>query len=163
VEKQNPKAFICHAGEDKQRFVLDLRKRLRQKGVDAFVAEWEINIGDSLPRKIFEEGIKDCDAFLIVLSRNSIKKKWVQEELDTGLVRKIEDGAKLLTVTIDNIETSEMPMSLRHTIWIKINNLSKYDEEFKRILNSIYGVYEKPELGEPPKFIRDSNKVVFWS
>ncbi len=66
-----PNVFISHAGEDRERFVRRFAERLRAKGVDAWVSFWEINPGDSLVDKIFEEGLKDCHAFVLVLSDNS--------------------------------------------------------------------------------------------
>jgi hypothetical protein len=63
--KTVPKAFISHASEDKDRFVVRFAKRLREKGVDAWLDKWDILPGDSLIEKIFEEGIKDADASLL--------------------------------------------------------------------------------------------------
>jgi hypothetical protein len=39
--------------------------------VDVSVDEWEIYPGDSLVQKIFEEGLKDSEAVIIVLSEHS--------------------------------------------------------------------------------------------
>jgi hypothetical protein len=102
-----PKIFISHAGEDRERFVRRFAERLRAKGVDAWVSFWEINPGDSLVDKIFEEGLKDCQAFLLVLSHNSFNKSWVREELDAGMVRKIEKQTKLIAVRLDGCEVPE--------------------------------------------------------
>lgn len=79
-----PKVFLSHAGEDKERFVVEFAKRLREKGVDAWFDKWEILPGDSLVDKIFEEGLKDADAIIVVLSENSINKPWVREELNAS-------------------------------------------------------------------------------
>ncbi|WP_232414365.1 toll/interleukin-1 receptor domain-containing protein [Leptospira kirschneri] len=73
----NPKVFISHASEDKDRFVINFSTKLRSKGIDAWLDKWEMRPGD----RIFEEGIKNADAFIIVLSKNSVNKPWVREEL----------------------------------------------------------------------------------
>lgn len=75
--KTPPKAFISHASEDKDRFVIKFAERLLSKGIDAWLDAWEIKVGDSLVGKIFEEGIKNADAFIIVISAISSTKKWV--------------------------------------------------------------------------------------
>jgi len=80
-----PKAFISHSSDDKDRFVLGFATKLRERGVDAWLDRWEIKAGDSLVRKIFEEGIKNANAFLVVLSSQSIANRWVREELDSGV------------------------------------------------------------------------------
>ena len=78
----NPKVFISHASEDKERLLRAFATKLRQEaGVDAWVDEWEIYPGDSLVQKIFEEGVKDAEAVIIVLSEHSVDKPWVREEL----------------------------------------------------------------------------------
>lgn len=104
-------------------------------------------------RKIFDEGLRNCRAFLVVLSNNSIHKPWVREELDAAMVRKIEEHAKLIPVRLDGCE---VPESLRHTCWVDIPDLSGYEQEFQRILNAIFGMYDRPPVGEPPAYVQES-------
>jgi hypothetical protein len=68
----NPKVFISHASEDKERFVLDFAKKLFDKGIYAWVDKWEMLPGDSLVDKIFEEGIKNAQAVIVVISLNRL-------------------------------------------------------------------------------------------
>lgn len=53
----NPKVFISHASEDKDRFVINFSTKLRSKGIDTWLDKWEMRPGDSLIDRIFEEGI----------------------------------------------------------------------------------------------------------
>jgi hypothetical protein len=71
--QSSPKVFISHATEDKERFVLKFAEALRENGVDAWLDKWEMLPGDSLVDKIFEEGIKSANAFIIVLSSTSTR------------------------------------------------------------------------------------------
>jgi len=151
VAQGAPKVFISHAGEDRERFVRRFAERLRAKGVDAWASFWEINPGDSLVDKIFEEGLKDCQAFIVVLSVNSVDKRWVREELDAGMVRKIEKQTKLIAVRLDGCE---IPECLKHIVWQDVTNPEAYDAEFERILNAIFGVYDKPPVGARPAYTR---------
>lgn len=148
---QNPKVFISHASEDKERFVLDFAKKLRANGVDTWVDRWEILPGDSLVDKIFEEGIKKADAFIVILSKFSIEKKWVKEELNAGVVKRIEQGTRLIPVVLD-IENEQIPESLKPTVWIRIDDIKDYETELNEIVNAIYGHIEKPPLGNPPPY-----------
>ncbi|HVU08078.1 MAG TPA: toll/interleukin-1 receptor domain-containing protein [Verrucomicrobiae bacterium] len=91
-----PTAFISHATEDKQRFVFEFAKKLRANGVEAWLDAWEIKAGDSLVGKIFEEGIKNASAFIIIILATSINKPWVREELDSGMVGKIAKTCRLM-------------------------------------------------------------------
>lgn len=152
TESQNapPKAFISHAHADKERFVVSFATRLRSNGVDAWVDQWEMNPGDSLVDKIFEEGLKNCAAMIVVLSQHSVSSKWVREELNAAVVRKIENATRLVPVRLD---ACEVPECLKHCIWQNVPDPKNYDAEFKRILNAIFGQYEKPVIGPAPPHI----------
>jgi TIR domain len=150
--KVAPKVFVSHATADKDRFVLEFATRLRSNGVDAWVDHWEMNPGDSLVDKIFEEGLRDCQAMIVVLSQHSIESKWVREELNAAVVKKIEKATRLIPVRLDRCE---VPQCLRSTIWQDIPNLQEYGEQFSRVLNAIYGQYEKPPLGPAPQYVQE--------
>ncbi|CCK82427.1 toll/interleukin-1 receptor domain-containing protein [Desulfobacula toluolica] len=147
----NPKTFISHASEDKDRFVIDFSSKLRSKGIDAWLDKWEMFPGDSLVDKIFEEGIKNADAFVIILSQHSVNKPWVREELNAGFVKRISIKTKIIPIVIDDCE---VPECLKSTLWERIQNLESYDENLNRIVQSIFGISEKPQLGKPPKHIK---------
>jgi hypothetical protein len=145
-----PRPFISHAHADKERFVLDFAKRLRSKGIDAWVDSWEMLAGDSLVDKIFNEGLKSCTAFIVVLSDNSVNSKWVREELNAGIIKRIEDNTKLIPIRLDGCD---VPSALRNTLWVDIADVAAYDRQLEQIVNSIYGQYSKPVLGNAPAYI----------
>ncbi len=146
-----PKVFVSHASDDKDRFVMGFSKNLREKGIDAWVDKWEILPGDSLIDKIFEEGLKKADAIIVVLSQFSINKPWVKEELNASIVKKINKGTKIIPVVLDNCE---VPESLKSTVWEKITDLENYQENLDRIVAAVYEVRKKPPLGESPIYSR---------
>lgn len=106
-----PRAFVSHATEDKDRFVIRFATELRSRGVDAWVDEWEIRAGDSLVDKVFAHGIDRVSVFIVVLSEISITKPWVREELDAGMVRRIGAGTKVIPVLLDEVS---VPAALQH-------------------------------------------------
>ncbi|MBC3216147.1 TIR domain-containing protein [Serratia fonticola] len=148
-----PKVFISHASEDKERFVLEFAKKLREKGVDAWLDKWEMMPGDSLVDKIFEEGIKNSNTFIVVLSKNSVQKPWVKEELNAAFVKKINHGDKLIPVILDDCQ---VPEALNSTLWESIKNLDDYSKNLDRIIGSIFGFTEKPALGPLPSYAGNS-------
>jgi len=143
----NPKVFVSHAWEDKERFVTAFATKLLERGIDAWVDHWEMAPGDSLIDKIFEQGLKSAQAVIVVISEFSVKKKWVREELNAAMVKKINEGSKLIPVIIGECE---VPECLRSTLWEKIPDLGNYDKSLDRIVSSIFGHSEKPPLGEAP-------------
>jgi len=144
-----PRVFVSHASEDKERFVNRFAARLRENGVDAWLDKWEMLPGDSLVDKIFEEGLKDAQAVIVVLSRISVGKPWVREELNAAFVKRVNAGSKLIPVVIDDCE---VPEALKSTLWERIQNLESYDEGFDRILAAIFGASDKPPMGTPPAY-----------
>jgi len=146
----NPKVFISHATEDKERFVLGFAQKLREKGVDAWLDKWEMLPGDSIVEKIYE-GIKTAKAIIVVLSCNSVGKKWVREEIDAAMVKRVNKGCLLIPVVLDDCE---IPECLQSTIWQKVTDLGSYEEPFNRILSAIYEHREKPSLGDVPEFAK---------
>ena len=142
-----PKVFVSHASEDKDRFVVEFARRLRENGVDAWLDQWEMKPGDSLVDKIFEEGLKEARAVIVVLSKVSVQKPWVREELNTSVVKRSSRGTRLIPVVIDDCE---VPESLRSTLWQKVDVLADYDQILQRILSAIFDVDDKPAIGQPP-------------
>lgn len=147
----SPKVFVSHASEDKERFVLRFAERLRQKGIDAWLDKWEMHPGDSLVDKIFEEGIKEASAVIVILSKFSVEKPWVREELNAAFVKRISNGIKLIPVIIDDCV---VPEGLKSTLWEPIADLSAYDSSFDRIVASIYDADLKPPLGPRPEYVQ---------
>jgi TIR domain-containing protein len=143
-----PRVFVSHAREDKERFVLDFATKLRsQHDVDAWLDRWEMRPGDSLIQKIFDEGIGQAEAVIVIISEHSINKPWVRKELDVSTVRQIEDDIKLIPVVIGDVEKHQIPASLRDTLWVRIRNLAQYETELSEIVDGIHGRRERPPLG----------------
>lgn len=145
----SPKVFVSHASEDKDRFVNEFAGRLRKSGVDAWLDKWEMLPGDSLVDKIFEEGLKEAEAVVIVLSKYSVSKPWVREELNSSIVSKLQKGTRVIPIVLDECE---VPESLKSTLWESIHDTTNYDSGFERVLASILGKSLKPELGTLPEY-----------
>ncbi len=156
----NLKVFVSHASEDKDRFVRCFATRLRAKGIEAWVDEWEIMPGDSLVDKIFEEGIGEAQAMVVVLSEYSVKKRWVREELNAGVVRRINNASKLIPVVIGDVDESQMPESLKSVVWERVRDLDNYDAELERVVRAIYERREKPPLGSAPAYTQTAIDAV---
>ncbi|MCK9425529.1 MAG: TIR domain-containing protein [Ignavibacteriaceae bacterium] len=144
----NPKVFISHASEDKEKFVEEFARKLRTDGIDAWLDKWEMKPGDSIVNRIFEEGIKNANAILIVLSKASVQKPWVREEMNASFVKRIKGETKLIPIIIDDCV---IPESLKSTVWVIINDLSNYVSEYNEIKMSILETSNKPALGELPR------------
>ena len=147
----NPKVFISHCSEDKSRFVTTFATRLRENGVEAWLDGWEMLPGDSLVDKIFEEGLKDAQAVIIVLSNSSVASPWVTEELNASIVARISKGTKIIPVLIDDCDVPEV---LKSTLWQRVPDPADFEDQLRQIVAAIFDIRDKPDVGEPPEFVR---------
>lgn len=152
----SPKAFISHASEDKERFVTEFATRLRAAGVNAWVDEWEIRAGDSLVDKVFAHGIDNADVFIVVLSSTSTAKPWVAEELDAGVIRRIQKGTRIIPVLIDDVV---VPPALQHLRYSSLASLG-LQGVVADIAGTIFGSDVAPPLGAPPGYSRRIPKLL---
>src|ERR1035441_6025446 len=147
TEQYHPKAFISHATQDHP-FVEKFAADLRTNGVDAWSSKWEIRPGDSIRAKI-DEGLEDCEHFIIVLSKSSINRPWVQSELDAATIRKL-DGKVRKIIPIKIEDCGDLPPTLAALLWEDFSN-QPYEGALHRVLDSIFELDVRPPLGKPPK------------
>jgi hypothetical protein len=145
-----PQVFISYAHEDKD-LALQLYEGLRANGgVDPWIDVWEIKASDSLIRKVFEEGLKDCSVFVIILSPASVQSDWVKHELDVAVVNHIQRLTKIVPVVA---EECEIPVALRALRWVSIKE--GLDAVVREIVDAAYGhPPQKPLIQPPPDRVR---------
>lgn len=149
-----PKVFVSHASEDKARFVIPFATALRGKGIDAWVDQWEMLPGDSLVDKIFEEGLKEAAAVVIVISAASVAKPWVHEELNASVVARISKGTKIIPIVL---EGCNVPEALRSTVWENVPDPSNFDACLSRVVDAVFGHSAKPPIGSAPTYVSASS------
>jgi hypothetical protein len=86
--------FICHATRDKP-FVRRLAEAFDRHGVDVWVDEREIKVGDSLLTTI-QSGLHNCEGVVVVLSRAAMERPWVQRELKAAFTLEVERRRKVI-------------------------------------------------------------------
>lgn len=145
------RVFISYAHKDRDRFALEFASKLRAHGIDAWIDAWELLPGDSLVDKVYEEGLKNSRAMIIILSMNSIHRPWVREELNYAFIKRLSGKLRIVPVVIDDCEVPEV---LKSTLWEKIEDITDYDKEFQRIIDLIYSRRKAPPLGIPAEQIR---------
>jgi len=105
--------FLSHSSEDRV-FVNTLALDLKSRGFDVWYSEWELGVGDSLATAI-QTGIAEASWLIVVLSPESVKSRWVREELNAGFARQLaEDRVYILPVLHKDCE---IPIFLRDRIY----------------------------------------------
>ena len=127
------KVFISHSSADKDfvdRLVADLVKR----SIPVWYDKMDIAIGDSIPGRV-NEGLADCRHFLIVMSPSSMNSKWVQEELNAGLVRQIANSGSFIVPLM--IKSCDVPPLLAH------RRYADFTESYEDGLRDLLAVWGK--------------------
>ncbi len=98
--------FISHATEDKDAVVRSLAVELVDLGLKVWYDEFELQLGDSLRRKI-DHGLAKSRFGVVVLSHAFFAKNWPQYELD-GLVTRESTGEQVILPIWHNISKDEV-------------------------------------------------------
>ncbi|GAA3838855.1 toll/interleukin-1 receptor domain-containing protein [Streptomyces coacervatus] len=147
-----PGAFLSHASEDKPGFVEPLARELLSRGVAAWLDKWEIRPGDSLVRRLFDEGIAMADAVVAVVSQHSVDKPWVREELDAAAVARVNGESLLIPVRLDEVP---MPAPLKPLLWITADRTPEgVVHTAQQIADTLHGYNPRPAVGPLPAYAR---------
>jgi len=126
--------FMSHTGADKP-FVRQLSKDLLARSVPrVWVDEAEIEIGDSLIKKI-EEGMKETRYIGVVLSSKSVKAPWVMKELDVAMNREIAGGEVVVLPLL--YERCELPEFLKGKLYADFTSTEAYDAALANLLRRL--------------------------
>lgn len=87
-EKDRRIAFLSHSSFDKP-FIRQLAADLTANGIDVWLDEQRIRVGDSIPDKL-AQGLAGSDYFLIAMSEHSAESAWVQKELNNALITEVQ-------------------------------------------------------------------------
>jgi len=87
--------FICHASEDKTSVVRPLASALSSRGLNYWIDEAEISVGDSITEKV-NEGLKVSEFVVVVLSRAFMSKNWPKRELWAVLNLEAKSGKVII-------------------------------------------------------------------
>jgi hypothetical protein len=119
---------------------------------NTFFDQWEIRPGDSIRQKI-DEGLEDCTHFILLATPNSIDKPWVKTEIDGVYRRKIEGQCKLIPLR-HKLDARWLPPSLSG---LHAPALDNFEADMKALVNDIYNISKKPNLGNAPSAVTERN------
>jgi hypothetical protein len=105
--KQRFDAFISHASEDRAKVAVPLSAALQTLGVQVWLDAAELQLGDSLRRKI-DEGLSRSLFGVVILSPSFFAKEWPRRELDGLFARETTLGAKAILPVLHNISVETL-------------------------------------------------------
>lgn len=127
----SPQVFLSYATPDKERFIEELRLRLQERDVRVWVDYAEVRPGDNIMQRIFDDGIGQADAVIVVLSRHSGTSRWMRAEISAAFTRWIVDGTRLVAVCLDQ---APVPPALATLLYVEIDPAADWSAEFERIM-----------------------------
>jgi hypothetical protein len=105
-----PRFFLSHSSRDKL-LVLPVDRVLKALGLTVWTDRFEIRAGDSLIRRIFDQGLDTSDYVCAFITKNSEQSPWVREELEFALAKSISEGRpKIIMLQFDG---ASIPPALR--------------------------------------------------
>ncbi len=147
-------AFISYSRKD-QRFAKKLARDLKARGIDVWIDQSDIRGGDDWLKEI-TDAINERQAFIIILSPNSIKSKYVKREF------RYADNKNKKIFPIDyksHTLPDEMGLVLNP---IQFANFKRgpYAQNLKRFLNTLAG--KEDTFRPPPPPLLDRIKRINW-
>jgi len=143
--------FISHSSTN-QSFAERLYADLQSKGVRCWFAPQDLRIGESI-RIGIDESIRKHDKLLLVLSADSIRSQWVEQEVEAALKKEREHGQTVLfPIRLDDTVmeiNSGWPAFVKHTRHIGDfrgwKNHDSYQKAFDRLIRDLRTVDSNEE------------------
>jgi serine/threonine protein kinase len=124
-----PKAFISHASADKQ-IARRLALELARIGVDVWLDEWEIKVGESISRKI-DDALDECRYLILLLSPTAVKSKWVEKEWRAAFWREMDYGNVVILPTV--VTACDIPPLLRDKKYADLS--TSFDDGLRELID----------------------------
>lgn len=139
--------FISYNHADLE-FVEDLAKRLVHRRHHIWIDKWELNIGDSLISNI-QKVLDEAEAILIILSKASVESEWCKRELNSGLLRELEEKRILILPCV--IDDCKVPLFLRDKLYAdfrkdKDKAFAQINDALLKVANLQQGRLESPNF-----------------
>jgi hypothetical protein len=132
-----PRVFLSHARKDLH-FIERIEADFRKCQIDYWRDEEQIRDGQPWLEAIFEHGIPTCDAILAYFTDNSIESKMVAKEVDTPLIRRLQDSnVAFLPYVADDSVRNKLRVDLQ-TLQARVWNTENYHDVLPRVISEVW-------------------------
>lgn len=123
--------FVSYSHEDKE-IANKIAFTLKKMGHNVWFDDWKIKAGDNIISKI-NQGIKQADAIIVIVSENSLNSKWVFKEFSAMAFGEISKGSsRIIPVLIDK---SSVPSYLSNYRYLDLSY--NFEEGIKELINTL--------------------------
>lgn len=160
MNSEQPKVFISYSWEDEEHktWVKNLADRLLFDGIDATLDQYDLTLGDRLP-KFMEQSISDTDYVLIICTptykeKSDARKGGVGYEghIISGELLSCGNERKFIPVIRKGTLQAALPSCLSGKLGIDLTDGRLYEDSYKDLVTTIYGVKNKPQIGNKPSY-----------
>ncbi|MBI3013861.1 MAG: toll/interleukin-1 receptor domain-containing protein [Candidatus Tectomicrobia bacterium] len=123
--------FISYSHADKD-FVDRLATQLVAHKVNVWLDRWEMHVGESIIDRI-QRAIMDASALLVILSPESVESEWCKKELNSGLIRELEERQIVVLPVL--VRDCTIPMFLREKLYADFR--TNFDDGLRTILEAV--------------------------
>lgn len=157
---QAPKIFISysHDSPEHKRWVGDLATKLRQNGIDVLLDQWDLGLGDDVP-KFMEKSVTEADRVLMICTEKYVHKAnegtggvGYEAMIVTGELVQDLGTSKFIPVIRQNSAQPLVPKSVSTRLYVNLSHAKNYQEQFDQLLRELHNAprVPKPPLGQSP-------------
>lgn len=169
----NPKVFISYAWgtEEFQASVLSFARDLASDGIDVLLDKWSLKEGNDtyayMEQCVDDPSVTNVLLLLDPLYADKADKRTGGVGAETQIIsaeiyNKVRQD-KFIPIVFERGEDGAIPKPhyLKGILHFDLSVAERYDSEYQRLVKRLYGieVYEKPELGNTPKWVYDSPDI----
>jgi WD40 repeat protein len=130
------KVFISYSRKDVE-FAKRLTEELPKSDLDFWI-DWE-GIPPTVDwRKEIEKGISEADAFLFLISPDSVESRVCKEELDCA----IENGKRLIPIVVRDVQREKRPESLKTLNFIYFRASDDFETALRKLTTAVQTDFE---------------------
>lgn len=135
--KRNPRQiFVSHAHQDAE-FAQRLAEDLRANGWQTWIAPDNILPGEKWVEAI-NRGLTECGIFVLVVSENALKSRWVESETNAAISLEHRDEMRFVPLALEPVNTPPL--------WGNYQQISFYDD-YDRGLQQLLRHFEGGKQG----------------
>lgn len=168
-----PKLFVSYSwsSAEHEQWVIKLATELRESGVDVILDKWDLREGHDayafMEKMVTDQEIKKviivCDRLYSEKADGRSGGVGTETQIISREVYEKQDQNKFVAVVTekDDVGRPYLPTYYNSRIYIDLCDEDFYSKNFEQLLRWIYDepLYEKPELGQKPSFLSDSNTI----
>jgi TIR domain len=131
---RRPSAFISHSSRDLP-FVRRLAERLRGQGIEVWLDDMQLKVGDTLTETI-ALALKQHDFVVVVFSRASLASAWVRKEVAMAARHSSRSRvAKIVPLLLERRAAGKLPTNLRDTKYVDFSDPRRFEEGLAQLVD----------------------------